>query len=49
MYLGGALAKVGPFVGLLEVAKLAGALCAPDDTGGRTRGVETSVGKVASV
>lgn len=47
--LGGALAKVGPGIGLLEEAILGGALSAPDDTGGGSAGIETGVGHVALV
>lgn len=47
-YLGGALAQVCPLLRLVEEAKLARSLCAPDDAGGGTRGVEPCVGKVAS-
>lgn len=42
----GTLAKVGPGLGLVEVAILDGTLGAPDDTGRGTRGVETGVGHV---
>ena len=48
-HLGGALAQVGPLVGLLEEAELRGPLGAPDDTGRAARSVETGMGQVALV
>lgn len=47
--LGGALAQVGPGLGLLEEAVLGGALGAPDDAGGGAAGVEAGMGLVALV
>lgn len=47
--LGSALAQVGPRLGLIQEAVLAGALSAPDDTGGRSASVEAGVGHVAFV
>lgn len=47
--LGGSLTQVRPGVRIFEEAKLSGALGAPDDSGGRSAGVETSVGEVAFV
>jgi hypothetical protein len=47
--LGGALAQVGPLLGLLEEAILAGALGTPDDTGRGSGRVETGVGEMALV
>lgn len=48
-YLGSSLSKVRPLVRLVEEAKLAGSLGAPDHAGGGTGGVKTSVGKMTSV
>jgi hypothetical protein len=47
--LGGALAQVGPLVGLLEEAILGGALSAPDDAGGCSGSVEPSMGEMAVI
>lgn len=45
----GALAEVGPLVGVLGEAVLAGALGAPDDTSRGAAGVEAGMGHVALV
>jgi hypothetical protein len=45
----GALAKIGPFLGLFEETVLVGSLCAPNHTGGSSGGVETCVGLMAFV
>lgn len=47
--LGGALAKVGPLLGLLQEAKLGGSLGTPDNAGGGSGGIQAGVGKVAGV
>ena len=49
LYLGGTLAQVGPGILVLKVAKLGGALGAPDYTGGGAAGVQTGMGQVTFV
>jgi len=47
--LGSTLAQIGPLVRLLEIAKFAGTLRAPNHTSRRARGVEAGVRQVAFV
>lgn len=46
---GGALAKIGPGLGVLEEAILGSALSAPNDTSGRSAGIETGMGLMTLV
>ena len=47
--LGSSLAQIRPGIRVLEEAVLGSTLSAPDDAGGRSTGIETSVGHVALV
>lgn len=46
---GGSLAQIGPLVGTIAKAVLVGTLCTPDNTGGGTGGIQTSMGTMAFV